>query len=211
MTVGRLHVITDVTVQSRYSHEELARLACEGGADVVQLRDKSLAPDAFQEVARRVADICREHRVTLIVNDRVDVARTIEADGVHVGRTDLGVREARALLGPRAIIGASTGSLEEALEAERAGADYIGFGHIFATSSKTKQTPPVGLDALASVAARVRIPVIAIGGITETNAADVTATGAWGIALIGAVCAADDPRAATARLRATVLAHAGLD
>lgn len=209
MTVGRLHVITDVTVQNRYSHEELARMACEGGADVVQLRDKSLSRDAFLAVARRVADICREHRAVLIVNDRVDVARTIDAGGAHVGRTDLGIREARALLGPHAVVGASTGSLEEALEAERAGADYIGFGHVFATSSKTKPTPPVGLAALGHVAARVRIPVIAIGGITEANAAEVIAAGAWGIAVIGAVCAAADPRAVTARLRATVMAHAG--
>lgn len=207
MTVGRLHVITDVTVQSRFSHEALARFACEGGADVVQLRDKSLSMDEFSLTARRVAAVCREHRVTFIVNDRVDVARTIEADGAHVGRTDLGVRETRASLGPHAVIGASTGSLEEALEAERAGADYIGFGHIFATSSKAKHTLPVGLEALARVANQVRIPVIAIGGITEANAADVMAAGAWGIAVIGAVCAADDPRAATARLRATVLAH----
>ncbi len=200
MTIGRLHVITDVVVQTRHSHEALAAMACLGGADVVQLRDKSLDRDAFARVARRVAAICREHGVAFIVNDRVDVARDVEADGVHVGRSDASVREARASLGPRAIIGASTGTLEEALEAERNGASYVGFGHIFATSSKQKSTPPVGLDALARVAARVRVPVIAIGGITETNARDVIAAGASGIAVIAAVCAADDPRAATERL-----------
>jgi thiamine-phosphate pyrophosphorylase len=201
VTIGRLHVITDVVVQTRHSHEALAEMACLGGADVVQLRDKSLDRDAFARVARRVAAICRTHDVAFIVNDRVDVARDVEADGVHVGRTDASVSEARALLGDRTIIGTSAGSLDEALEAERSGVGYVGFGHVFATSSKVKSTPPVGLDALALVAARVRVPVIAIGGITETNARDVIAAGARGIAVIGAVCAADDPRAATERLK----------
>jgi thiamine-phosphate pyrophosphorylase len=202
--IGRLHVITDVVVQTRFTHEELAEAACAGGADVIQLRDKVLSVESFVVVARRVAEICRRHGVTFVVNDHARVARETEANGVHVGRRDSSIEDARALLGDRAIVGASAGSLEEALDAEERGADYVGFGHIFATSSKVKQTPPVGLDALARVAARVRIPVIAIGGITEENARHVIAAGAWGIAVIGAVCAADDPRAATARLRGIV-------
>lgn len=201
MSVGRLHVITDVVVQTRHSHEVLAEMACLGGADVVQLRDKSLDRDAFARIARRVAAICREHEVAFVVNDRVDIAREVEADGVHVGRTDTSLRDARAALGPRAMVGTSAGNLAQALEAESEGADYVGFGHIFVTTSKAKSTPPVGLEALALVAARVRVPVIAIGGITEANARDVIAAGAWGIAVIGAVCTSDDPRAATERLR----------
>jgi thiamine-phosphate pyrophosphorylase len=203
-SIGRLHVITDVTVQSRYSHEELAEMACAGGADVVQLRDKLLARDALADTARRVAAVCRRHGVSFVVNDHADVARDVEADGVHVGRTDLSIREARALLGPHAIIGASTGNLEEALGAQDEGADYVGVGHVFATASKIKSAEPIGLGDLARVSARVFIPVIAIGGITEANAASVMATGAWGIAVIGAVCAADHPRAATERLRRIV-------
>lgn len=204
MTIGRLHVITDVMVQSRFSHEALAEMACQGGAQVIQMRDKSLAPEAFVSVARRVAVICREHGVTFVVNDRADAARQAEADGVHLGRDDLSIRKARAIVGTRAIIGASAGNLGEAFEAQADGADYIGFGHVFATGSKTKATAPVGILALSAVATRVQLPVIAIGGITEKNAADVVAAGAWGIAVIGAVCAADDPRAATARLSAIV-------
>lgn len=200
MSIGRLHVITDVVVQTRYSHEALAEMACVGGADVVQLRDKLLDRDAFARVARRVAAICRQHGVVFIVNDRVDVAREVEANGVHVGRKDASLREAREALGPRAIVGTSAGNLAQALEAESEGADYVGFGHVFATTSKEKSTPPVGLEALSLVATRVRVPAIAIGGITEANARDVIAAGAWGIAVIGAVCAADDPRAATERL-----------
>lgn len=202
--IGRLHVITDVVVQTRFTHEELAEAACAGGADVVQLRDKSQPVESFAAVARRVAEICRRHGVTFIVNDHVRVARDVEANGVHVGRRDSSIEDARALLGERAIVGASVGSLEEALAAEASGADYVGFGHVFATSSKTKPTPPVGLDALARVAARVRVPVIAVGGITEANATPVMETGAWGIAVIGAVCTADDPCAATRRLKRIV-------
>ena len=202
--IGRLHVITDVVVQTRFTHEELAEAACAGGADVVQLRDKSQPVESFAVVARRVADICRRQGVTFIVNDHARVARDVEADGVHVGRRDSSIEDARARVGERAIVGASVGSLDEALEEEANGADYVGFGHVFATLSKTKPAPPVGLDALARVAARVRVPVIAIGGITEANAAQVMETGAWGIAVIGAVCTADDPCAATRRLKRIV-------
>ncbi len=202
--IGRLHVITDVTVQTRYSHEELAEMACAGGADVVQLRDKMLARDALAITARRVAAVCLQYGVVFVVNDHADIARDVEADGVHVGPSDLSIREARAVLGPLAIVGASTDTLAAAAAAEREGADYLGFGHVFATASKSKATAPVGLEVLARVAQTARIPVIAIGGITEANAASVMAAGAWGIAVIGAVCATDDPRAATESLKSIV-------
>lgn len=207
MSVGRLHVITDVVIQSRYSHEELAERACAGGADVVQMRDKTLGTDAFATIAARVRDICRAHGTTFIVNDYAEIARAMEADGVHVGPDDLSIGEARAIVGTRALVGASTGTLEDVVRAQDEGADYVGFGHIFATTSKNKATEPAGLDALTRVVQRTRIPVIAIGGITEANATSVLETGAWGIAVIGAVCASDDPRAATERLRAIVNAQ----
>jgi thiamine-phosphate pyrophosphorylase len=201
--IGRLVVITDVHIQSRYSHEQLAELACAGGADVIQLRDKDLPDDEFIRIAQRVRAICRRYDVQFIINDRVEVARAVEAGGVHVGRSDMAVKDVRALLGAGAIIGTSAGSIEEVLNGERSGADYVGFGHIFATSSKTKATPPVGLEGLRT-ACRVKLPVIAIGGITEKNAADVIRAGAHGIAVIAAVCAADYPRAAAARLRTVI-------
>ena len=201
MTIGRLHVITDVSIQSRFTHEELAELACRGGADVVQLRDKSLDDVAFLAMAGRVARICAAHDVMFIVNDRVSIARDVGADGVHVGPDDATVADARAVLGANAIIGASAGSVEDARTLQSAGADYLGFGHIFPTTSKQKESDAVGVELLAAVAHDSPIPVIAIGGITESNAPRVMSSGAWGIAVIGAVCGADDPRAATARLR----------
>lgn len=202
--IGRLHVITDTSVQTRFTHEQLAEMACEGGAEVIQMRDKQLSRADFAATARRVLEICRRHHVRFVVNDRVVVAHEIGADGVHLGRNDMSLYDARAILGPDRIIGATAGNVDAAIEAEWEDADYVGFGHIFATGSKQKATPPVGIEGLAGACAEVEIPVIAIGGITEDAAPAVMQAGAWGIAVIGAVCRADDPRAATARLREIV-------
>lgn len=205
--MGRLMVITDTRIQSRFSHQQLAEMACAGGADVIQLRDKNLLDDEFVRIANRVREICHRHNATLIVNDRVNAARRAEADGVHLGRTDMPVAQARALLG-KMLIGTSAGSADEARDAENTGADYIGFGHVFATTSKHKATPPVGPEKLAAACAAVKLPVFAIGGISEKNVADVIGAGAWGVAVIAAVCAAPEPETATARLRAALDATA---
>jgi thiamine-phosphate pyrophosphorylase len=202
--IGRLVVITDTQIQSRFSHEQIAELACEGGADVIQLRDKQLDDEDFAEVAARLRDICRRHGAQFFVNDRVGVAHDVGADGVHLGRDDLSVQAARAILGAGAIIGTSAGSQNDARAGESAGADYIGFGHIFPTSSKTKANAPVGLEGLAAACSAVKLPIIAIGGIDAGNASRVMDAGAWGIAVIAAVCAAKDPRAATRALSAVV-------
>jgi len=205
--IGRLVVITDLHVQSRFTHEKLAELACAGGADVIQLRDKELADDEFARVAVRVLEICRAHNAQLIVNDRVAIAKAVEAHGVHVGRDDMRVQDARVVLGTLAVIGTSAADADQAQQAHRAGADYVGVGHVFATSSKMKASAPIGLEVLASACRNTSRPVIAIGGINESNAADVMQAGAHGIAVISAVCAADDPTAATARLREIVDAN----
>jgi thiamine-phosphate pyrophosphorylase len=202
--IGRVCVITDIELQSRFSHAELAELACSGGADLIQLRDKTLNDDTLVAVGREVRRACDRHRALFIVNDRVLVARECAADGVHLGQSDTSIEEARHLLGERAVIGATAHSLAEALEADRSSADYLGFGHIFPTASKEKSTPPVGIDGLAEVCAAVSLPVLAIGGITSERVADVMRAGAWGVAVIAAVCLADDPRAAAAELRRTV-------
>jgi len=202
--IGRLVVITDTHIQSHFTHEELAELACAGGAEVIQLRDKEISDEEFTRVAGCVLGICRAHGAQFIINDRVDVAKAVGADGVHVGRDDMRVQDARVLLGSFAVIGTSAGNPDEARLAHRAGADYVGVGHIFATASKTKASPPIGLQMLADSARNVSRPVIAIGGINAENAANVIRAGAHGIAVISAVCAAKDPKAATARLKEIV-------
>ncbi len=199
--IGRLCVITDTVVQSRFSHTELAELACGGGADIIQLRDKELGDDEMVAIGRQMRRLCDLHGAILIVNDRVAVARECRAHGVHLGRGDMSVEEARGILGEDAVIGTTAHSMEEALEADRSSADYAGFGHIFATSSKAKDTPPVGIEQLARVCASVSIPILAIGGITRERVAAVMHAGARGVAVIAEVCRSPDPRGATRRIR----------
>jgi thiamine-phosphate pyrophosphorylase len=201
VSIGRLCVITDTTVQSRYSHDELAALAVDGGADMIQLRDKAMGDRDFMETARRVREVCDRAGAMFIINDRIEVARICGADGVHVGRDDASVADARAALGEGAVVGATAGTLDDALAAEAAGASYVGFGHIFPTTSKRKPSPPVGLGMLERLCAAVPIPVLAIGGITADNARSCVDAGARGVAVIAAVCAAPDPRAAARAIR----------
>lgn len=207
-SIGRLHVITDTVIQTRFTHAEIAALAIEGGADCIQLRDKRLSPSDLLSVAREVLLVCRRSGVPLIINDNVDVAYAAGADGVHVGRTDTPIAQARAMLGRDKIIGGSAGSIADLIAVEREGADYAGFGHVFATATKAKEGKPVGLETLAETVRSVGIPVIAIGGITQDNLPGVMAAGAWGVAVIGAVCGADDPKTATNNLQ-RIIAEAG--
>lgn len=204
IAAGRVCVITDTTVQSAYTHADLALLACTGGADIIQLRDKTLPDDQLTEIARAMRRICDRYDARLIINDRVGVAKESGADGVHLGLSDTSIEDARRTLGDSAIIGATAHSFEEALRADQSSADYLGFGHIFATSSKSKTAPPVGLEELARVCKAVSLPVFAIGGITGERVPGVMRAGAWGVAVIAEVCASDDPRTATERLRRAV-------
>lgn len=192
-----LCVITDETA----SPEFIAEQALRGGAGMIQLRRKQASGSELYGWACRLQELCRHHGALFIVNDRTDIALAARADGVHLGQEDLPLAEARRLLGPEAIIGISTASIEEAQEAERNGADYIGFGHLYPTGSKEKRTPPVGLGELQRVAASVSIPVVAIGGITLQTAPAVIAGGASGIAVISAVTGAPEPAKAARALR----------
>jgi len=202
--IGRLHVVTDVTVQKRFTHEQLAALAAAGGADTIQFREKRMKLEGRFEVAARMKELCERFRIPLIVNDSIDVAVHAGADGVHLGRDDISVSEARRVLGDDVVIGATAGTLEQALKAQADEATYIGFGHVFATTSKQKRTPPVGIERLREVCERLTIPVIAIGGIDAHNAREAIDAGAYGVAVIAAVCAAEDPSAAADRLRSAI-------
>jgi thiamine-phosphate pyrophosphorylase len=180
---------------------EIARLGDELGVAAIQLREKD-KPDCQ---LLRIADELRATitRSAFIINDRADIAKAVGADGVHLGQDDLPIEYARELLGADAIIGVSTSSVEQAITAQHAGANYVGFGHMYPTASKRKETPPRTLEGLRAVATAVSIPVIAIGGITAQNAAPVLEI-AGGIAVIGAVQSADDPAAAIKELLAFI-------
>lgn len=198
--IGALHVLTDTVLQARYTHDDLARMAVAGGADTVQYRQKTGHTRDMVETARAMRDICSRSGVPLIVNDRVDVAIAAEADGVHLGQDDLPVTLARSLLGAGRIIGVSAGNLDEARRGIADGADYVGFGPIFHTGSKSDAGEAQGLERLADFARALQAPVIAIGGIGAGNAAGVVRSGAHGVAVISAVCCQACPEAATRKL-----------
>lgn len=199
-----LYVITDAKLSRGRSHLEVIRAAIAGGATIVQYREKEGTTRQLVEEARALRELTRQAGVPLIVNDRVDIALAVDADGVHVGQDDMPAPLARKLMGPGKIVGVSATNLEEALQAERDGADYIGAGPVFATPTKPDAAPPIGLEGLAEICRRVSIPVIAIGGINEENAAAVIAAGADGVAVVSAIVAAPDVEAAARRLREVV-------
>lgn len=186
------------------------RSACEGGVEIVQLRFKERSTSEVVQAAAKLKSIREEFGVVLIVNDDVEAAREAGADGIHVGQDDLPIEVVRERLGDRALIGVSTHSLDQAIEAERRGADHLGFGAMFDTTTKSKLELVTPL-ALGPVLRRVRIPVFAIGGIRADNLDSILATGARRIAVSSAILGARDPRVAAAelssRLRGAIESH----
>jgi len=188
----RLYVITDPELGRCLSHVDIARQALEGGAPMIQLRDKSAGLRELLPQAQEIASLCRERGAHFIVNDRLDLALAVNADGVHLGQDDLPPTAARAALGPGKILGVSTHSLEQAIRAAEEGADYLGIGPIFPTATKPTGYAPVGCDMIREVQVRTDLPLVAIGGITLSNIAGVISAGASGVAVISAIIGADD-------------------
>jgi thiamine-phosphate pyrophosphorylase len=210
MTVDlRLYALVDPERAGGRDLAALARLLAQGGATLIQLRDKQATTRAMIAEARAIKAALAPFRVPLIVNDRVDVALAAGADGVHIGQEDMDAADARRLLGPGAIIGLSIKTLAQACAAPLDRLNYVAIGGVFATSSKDNPGPPIGRDGLASIAAAIRarapdFPIVAIAGIDATNAADVIAAGADGIAVISALSLAPDPPQAAKELRHVV-------
>lgn len=207
----RLYVITDERSGRGRSHLQIAEAAIRGGADVVQLRDKEASGGRLYEVALRLRKLTREAGVPFIVNDRLDVALAADADGVHVGRQDLPASAARKILGPGRILGVSAETVEEAVAAEKDGADYLGVGPVFeARGTKADAGEPLGLELVANIRRRCSLPIVAIGGINAENARKVREAGADAAAVISAIVGADDVAEAARRLK-LVLAAADRD
>lgn len=200
MRLSGLYLILDPAVAGSCSLADIVSKALDAGVRLFQLRMKTSETQTLYEMAAVLCPLVQKCGGTFIVNDRVDVAKAIGADGVHLGQEDLPLADARAILGPGRLIGISTHNLAQAIEAEAGGADYIGFGPVFPTATKENPDPVVGVDGLREVRARVHLPIVAIGGITSKNAADVRAAGADGVAVVSAVLAASDPKAAIAEL-----------
>lgn len=199
--IGKLYLITDTVIQKKYSHYQIAKLAIKGGADVIQLRDKSLSTSKLIQTAIKIAALCRKHKVTFLINDRFDVALVSNADGVHLGMEDIPVKEARKLLGKNKIVGGTAHTLTEAKKCEKDGADYIGYGHIYPTKTKYKPEKPKGTEQLKSIVSKIGIPVIAIGGISPENIEEVMTTGVHGAAVVGSVLKSNNPISTLKQLR----------
>ena len=199
-----VYVVTDETVSGGRSHTDIARLAAAGGAGVIQLRDKARSCSELLRSGREIGIITRGAGAGFIVNDRLDVAISCGADGVHLGQGDVSCRVARQIAPPGFVIGVSVGSGAEARDAEREVADYVALSPVFATGSKPDAGPGHGLAMIREIRAAVRIPVIAIGGIGPENAGEVIDAGADGVAVISAITGAPDITGATRRMVAVV-------
>lgn len=200
----RLYIVTDRQQTAGRSLEEVLVAAARGGAGAVQLREKDLSARELYALGARLQEALAPYHVPLLINDRLDVALALDAAGVHLAGHSLPTAQARRVLGPHKLLGVSTHSVEEAQQAAAEGADFVVFGPVFATPSKLAYGPPQGMQLLTSVVRQVTIPVLAIGGIDQTNLPQVLHTGAYGVAMIRAVLAAPDACAATRQLRASL-------
>jgi len=197
----KLYVITDSRLLKGRSLIETVEAAIRGGATVIQYREKEATTRRMIEEAKLLRALCKAKGIPFIVNDRVDVALAVDADGVHLRDDDMPVEIARRILGPNKIIGASADTVEKAILYASQGADYLGVGSVYATSTKPDAGPPIGIEGLKRIIRAVSIPVVAIGGINEDNVAQVIEAGAAGVAVVSAVMAAPDPFQACVRLR----------
>lgn len=195
-----LYAITDRSWLNGKTLVSQAELALQGGATILQLREKNLGDEAFLEEAKEIQQLCRKYGVRFIVNDNVEVALKVGADGIHVGQKDMEAGNVRRLLGPDKILGVSAQTVEQAILAEKNGADYLGVGAVFPTGSKD-DADDVSHEALAAICKAVKIPVVAIGGISKNNLLELKGTGICGVSVISAIFAQPDILAATQELR----------
>lgn len=197
-----LYLVTDERLSRGRPTPAIVAAAVRGGVDTVQLRGKDLPVREQLAIGREVRALTRAAGILFIVNDRADLAVALDADGVHVGQDDLPAEVARRIVGPDRIVGVSAATVDEALAARDAGADYLGVGAIYGTATKDDAGSPVGPERIAAIKARVALPIVAIGGITCQNAGTVLAAGADGLAVVSAIVAADDVEVATRDLKA---------
>lgn len=194
-----LYLCTDRDIMTAETIEDAVELAIKGGVTVVQLREKACSSREMYEIAERVKNVTDAYEVPFVINDRIDIALAVQADGVHLGRSDLPVGVARNILGSDRIVGATANTVEEAVRAWKSGADYLGAGDVFGTSTKP-DTRPVSLETLTAICREVPVPVVAIGGVRAENIHLLKGTGAEGAAVISAVLGKKDITAAAEEL-----------
>lgn len=199
-----VYLVTDPGLCAGRGVEATVLAAVRGGVTAVQLRDKQASDAELVALARALRGALAGTGVPLLVNDRVEVARAAGADGVHVGQSDTAAAQARAALGPEAIVGLSVETVEHARALDPAVVDYVGAGPVFATPTKLDHAAPLGFDGLAALCAASPVPAVAIGGVKAEHAGRVLAAGARGLAVVSAICAAPDPEAAARSLAAAL-------
>ncbi len=195
-----LYLVTDRGLSRGRTTQHIVEAALRGGVTCVQLREKTCSTREFIIQALSIKDHLKRHNVPLIINDRIDIAQAVNADGVHLGQSDMTIELAKAILKDSMIIGISAESLKDAVQAEKDGADYIGVSPIYATPTKTDTAPPLGLEGLREMRKSVKIPLVGIGGLNRENAGEVIKNGADGVAVVSAIVAADDPEKAAREL-----------
>jgi thiamine-phosphate pyrophosphorylase len=196
-----LYLVTDRTLSLGRSIEEIVEASVQGGVTMVQLREKDCTTREFYQLAVRLKDILRPYDVPLIINDRLDIALACDAEGLHIGQSDMPYSIARKLLGKDRIIGLSVESMEDAVEANNLDVDYIGISPVFGTPTKTNTATPFGLNGVREVMAISKHPSVAIGGINLTNTAEIMKAGANGIAVVSAIMSAANPKQAAQELK----------
>lgn len=202
-----LYLVTDRGLSLGRSTVDIVRAAVAGGVTCVQLREKECSTRQFVTEARAVRELLAGTGIPLIINDRIDVALAVGADGVHLGQTDMLIADARRVIGHSMLIGISAECVDDAVRAQAQGADYVGISPVFATPTKTDTAPALGLEGVALIRAAVSLPLVGIGGIGPGNAAEVIRAGCDGVAVVSAIVSAPDPQLATAELK-TIIRHA---
>ncbi|MHA1248986.1 MAG: thiamine phosphate synthase [Candidatus Helarchaeota archaeon] len=201
----KLYLVTDRRFAVDRNFNDIIIEAIAGGVTVVQLREKNIETREFYNKAIELKAILKEYNIPLIINDRVDIAYASDADGVHLGQSDLPIKYAREILGKNKIIGLSVNTVKQAIEAEKSGADYIAISPVFPTPTKVDIDPPVGLEGIPIIRESVNIPIVGIGGINKNNAKKVIEAGCDGVAVVSAIMGAKDPKLAASELLNEVL------
>lgn len=199
-----LYLVTDRPLSRGRRTAEIVEAAVAGGVTCVQLREKHCDTREFIDEARAIIPVLAKKHVPLIINDRLDVALAVGAYGVHLGQSDMHISDARKIAGNSLVIGVSAESIDNAVQAQRDGADYIGISPVFSTPTKTDTAAPLGLEGVREIRKRVAVPIVGIGGINHTNAASVVSAGADGIAVVSAIVSADNPAHAAKRLKTII-------
>ncbi len=199
-----LYLVTDRSLSLNRELEWIVEEAAKGGITVVQLREKDCSTLDFIQLAQRLKQTLSNYNIPIIINDRIDVALAADADGVHIGQSDMPYKIARQLLGPNKIIGLSVENMAQVVEANELDVDYIGISPVFSTPTKTDTAPPFGLESLAEAINKSKHPSVAIGGINKANTPDIIKTNVGGIAVVSAICSAEQPQTAAQELKSII-------